>query len=88
MQRTGITECLEIAGRCVGPGDEWSCGEGVFIGLGCVECVRRVSRVFKKASLGTDRVMLVDNNFYDIVRIKDVGYILMKTPDELPNYQP
>jgi len=32
--------------------------------------------------------MLVDNKFYDIVRIKDVGYILMKTPDKLPNYQP
>jgi hypothetical protein len=46
------------------------------------------SRVFNKASLGTDRVMLVNNKFYDIVRIKDVGYILMKTPDELPNYQP
>jgi hypothetical protein len=44
-------------------------------------------RVFNKASIATDRVMLVNNKFYDIFRIKDVGYILMKTPDELPDYK-
>lgn len=44
-------------------------------------------RVFNMASIATDRVMLVDNKFYDIFRVKDVGYILMKTPEELPNYK-
>lgn len=45
------------------------------------------ARAFEKASIANDRVMLVNNKFYDIFRIKDVGYILMKTPDELPNYK-